>query len=125
MIGEATGLRALLDFGNTVRLGADLVSSVRDLAPLIVAVHLRDLVVLPKSIGDPLAFWPTAPLGRGSLDLAGALRELYRGGFDGCLLLELSNLHPNWAGQEEEVISESLLWFKQWSRTNTLRSSRS
>jgi sugar phosphate isomerase/epimerase len=107
-------LRALLDFGNCIRLGADLIPSIRSLASLIVAVHLRDLVVLPQSIGNPQAFWPTAPLGHGSLDIAGALQELYRSGFQGCLLLELTNLHANWAEQEDEVINQSLMWLRRW-----------
>jgi sugar phosphate isomerase/epimerase len=110
-------LCAVLDFGNCVRMGADLIPSIRSLAPLIAAVHLRDLMILPESIGNPLASWPTAPLGCGSLDIKGALRELYCGGFQGCLLLELAHLHPNWTEKEDEVLSQSLSWLKEWRQT--------
>jgi len=121
LIGEtgSGNLRALLDFGNTVRLGADLITSIRSLASLIVAVHLRDLQVLPESIGDPLAFWPTVPLGCGALEIDGALQELYRTGFQGCLLLELTNLHEKWATQEDEIIHQSLTWLRKWRRANS------
>jgi sugar phosphate isomerase/epimerase len=116
---DRKNLRGVLDLGNCVRLGEDLVSSIRSLVPWVDVVHLRDLVVLPQSLGDPLALWPAAPLGSGSLDIAGALQELYNGGFHGSLLLELSPLHENWAEAEDEVIRQSLIWLKEWEETNS------
>lgn len=115
---DQPNLRAVLDFGNCVRLGEELVSSIRSVAPLVDVVHLRDLVVLPESLGNPLALWPTAPLGSGSLDIAGALQELSNGGFHGCLLLELSPLHADWAEQEDQVIHQSLAWLKEWHESH-------
>jgi sugar phosphate isomerase/epimerase len=117
---HATGssnLRAVLDLGNRTRLGQDLITSVRRLAPLAEVVHLRNLVVLQESFGNPLASWPTAPLGCGSLDIAAALNELYSTGFRGPLLLELSPLHERWAGEEDEVIRQSLVWLRKWDES--------
>jgi 3-oxoisoapionate decarboxylase len=111
-------LRAVLDVGNCVRLGEELLSSVRCLLPWVDVVHLRDLVVLPESLGNPLALWPTAPLGCGSLDIAGVLQELQNSEFQGSLLLELSPLHADWAEQEDEVIHQSLAWLKEWHGTH-------
>jgi len=111
---DRVNLHAVLDFANAVRLGEDLTQSVHDLAPLARVVHLRDLVILPESIGDPTAPWPAAPLGCGSLDIGKALQELYNGGFSGCVLLELSHLHQNWTGKEDEVIRQSLSWLENW-----------
>jgi len=79
---DRVNLHAVLDFANAVRLGEDLTQSVHDLAPLARVVHLRDLVILPESIGTD-APWPAAPLGCGSLDIGKALQELYNGGFSG------------------------------------------
>ena len=117
---DSSNLRAVLDVGNSIRLGQDLISSIRCLAPLADVVHLRNLTVLQESLGNPLASWPTAPLGCGSLDMAAALRELYNAGFHGYLLLELSPLHERWAGEEDEVIRQSLIWLREWNKTNTL-----
>jgi sugar phosphate isomerase/epimerase len=109
---KAPNLQAVLDIGNAVRVGADLLDSIRTLASIARVVHLRDLVVLPESAGNPLASWPTAPLGDGSLDIRGALHQLYRYGFSGCVLLELSHLYDPWAGQEDEVIAHNLQWLE-------------
>ena len=120
---SATGvpnLRLVLDFGNCVRLGEDLISSSRSVASLVDAVHIRDIVVLPQSLGKPQALWPAAPLGRGSLNISGALQELYNGGFQGSLLLELSSLHADWAEKEDYVIGQSLVWLKEWNETRRM-----
>jgi sugar phosphate isomerase/epimerase len=120
---EATdepNLEAVLDFGNSVRVGEDLIQSVRSLASMASVIHLRDLLILPESIGDPTAPWPAAPLGCGSLPIGNALQELYAGGFSGYLLLELSHLHANWEGREDDVIRQSLLWLKEWETSKGL-----
>ncbi|MBI3667849.1 MAG: sugar phosphate isomerase/epimerase [Acidobacteria bacterium] len=114
----AANLRAIFDTGNCVRLGADPVLSARTLAPVTVAVHLKDLVVLPASVGNPLGPWPSAPLGRGSLDIRGVISTLFSAGFDGCFLLELSPLHTDWT-DEGQVIEESLCWLRSLYASNS------
>jgi sugar phosphate isomerase/epimerase len=114
---SAPNLRAVLDFGNAVRVGANLIQSIRTLVSAAQIVHLRDLVVLPESQGNPQASWPTAPLGGGSLDINNALYELYHCGFTGCLLLELSHLHDPWAGQEDVVLAHNLRWLENWVKS--------
>ena len=104
---------AVFDLGNCVRLGADLLQGAERIAPLTRMVHLRDLVVLEESRGDPTASWPSAPLGRGTMDIEGALDRLREGGFDGPVMIEMSEMHPDWP-DEEEAVAESLRWLRSY-----------
>ncbi len=117
---QAENFGAVFDAGNCVRLGADLLQGAERLAELTRMVHLRDLVVLEESRGNPAASWPSAPLGRGTMDIEGALDRLREGGFDGPVMIEMSNMHPDWP-DEEEAVAESVGWLrayreKRWDR---------
>jgi sugar phosphate isomerase/epimerase len=104
-------LRAAFDTGNCVRLGAPLCESCKHIAPITEIVHLKDLLLLEASLGDPNSSWPSAPLGKGSFDLVGVLRHLEGNGFDGPLLVELSHMHPNWP-DEDKAVWESVQWLR-------------
>jgi sugar phosphate isomerase/epimerase len=106
-------LGAVFDLGNCVRLGADLLRGAERLAPLTRMVHLRDLVVLEESRGNPTASWPSAPLGRGTMDIEGALDRLRDGGFDGPAMIEMSNMHPDWP-DEDRAVAESVRWLRAY-----------
>jgi sugar phosphate isomerase/epimerase len=116
---EHPNLRALFDTGNTVRLGAELIRSAQQIAPLTEAVHLKDLFVLPESLGNPCASWPSAPLGEGSFDIPSVLVMLQRHGFDGLLLIEMSHMHRKWPDEHRAVV-QSAEWLK-----NTLKDMQS
>ncbi len=79
-------------------------------------VHLKDLQVLESSIGDPTACWPSAPLGQGSFDLPPVLDALRDGGFDGPLMIEMAQMHPNWP-DEEAAIAQSVSWLRNYLST--------
>ena len=111
-VGE-DNLGAVFDLGNCVRLGADLLQGAERVAPLTRMVHLKDLVVLEESRGNPLASWPSAPLGRGTMDIEGALDRLREGGFDGPVMIEMSNMHPDWP-DEETAVAESVRWLRDY-----------
>ncbi len=113
-------LRICFDTGNCVRVGADLVESARAVAPFTAMVHLKDLRVLEASQGDPSANWPSAPIGQGSFDLPAVLDALSSGGFDGPLLIELAQLHPDFH-DEQTVVEQSLRWLRNHVAPETAR----
>ena len=114
LIGQVgvPNLRATFDMGNCVRLDADLIESTRCITPITEIVHLKDLWLLENSRGDPNASWPSAPLGRGMLDVPGVLRVLHEQGFDGYLLIEMAHMYSTWP-DEDKAVTESVLWLKK------------
>jgi L-ribulose-5-phosphate 3-epimerase len=66
------------DTGNSIYLGFDVIAEIRALGPLIRATHVKDTVAM---LGD-------SHLGKGRLDLAGAVRALNETRYDGWLMLE-------------------------------------
>ena len=108
---RAPNVGVCFDDGNAVRIGEDPLRAAELLACLVRMVHLKDLIVLPESVGDPAAWWPTVPLGRGELDLHGILDRLVADGFDGCVFVELSAMHPSWP-DEDEAVREGLAFLR-------------
>jgi sugar phosphate isomerase/epimerase len=98
------------DAGNAARVGDDPVRAARLAAPLVLMSHLRDLRIQPASVGDPAAWWPCVPLGRGDLDVPAILTTL--AGAPGCRawFVEVSNLAPGYT--ELAVIEESLAYLR-------------
>lgn len=105
----ALNLKATFDTGNCVRLGADLISSTERIARLTEIVHLKDLMILQTSIGDPNASWPSAPLGQGMLDVSAVLRTLQNQQFCGSVVVEMAHMHANWP-DEDKAVGESIVW---------------
>jgi sugar phosphate isomerase/epimerase len=108
----ADNLGICFDTGNAVRVGDDLFDALERALPHIRMVHLKDIVVQEASRGDPAAWWPSAPLGKGSFDLPRLLHRLYEDGFDGTLFVELANLYGN-RQDEDAVVAESVAWLRQ------------
>ena len=106
-------VRACFDTGNSARLGVDPVEAAAQIAPLTAMVHLKDLVVLDTSRGDPTANWPSAPLGQGSFDVPGILEALFDGGFDGPVMIEMAQMHPDWP-DEQAAVEKSVRWLARW-----------
>ncbi len=100
-------LKICFDTGNCVRLGADLIESARFVAPYTAMVHMKDILVLETSIGNPNASWPSAPLGHGSLNIAVAVDVLRQHGFDGPVFIEMAQMHPDWP-DEDDAIAQSV-----------------
>ena len=116
---EAVGrenLGAAFDTGNCVRLGVELLGGARTIAPYTSMVHLKDIVQLPESVGDPLAVWPSAVFGQGTTDVAGALDILTAVDFAGPVLVELSALYP-FGGDEGEAVAACVDWLRRYVAT--------
>ena len=114
---ERENLGAAFDTGNCVRLGVELLEGTRTIAPFTSMVHLKDIVQLPESVGDPLAVWPSAVLGQGSTDVTAALDILVGAGFAGPVLVELSALYP-FGGDECEAVAACVEWLNRYVATD-------
>jgi sugar phosphate isomerase/epimerase len=97
------------DTGNAVRVGDDLIDAARLAAPFVKMVHLKDMIVRAEDRGDPTAWWPSVPVGRGEFDISGFVDVLAAKGFAGTLYVELANMRPAWA-DEDAAVAESITW---------------
>jgi len=111
-------LRICFDTGNCVRTGANLIEATHLVAGRTAMVHLKDLRVLPSSIGDHNASWPSAPLGQGSFDLPTVITVMRQNSFAGPWLVELAHLHPDFPC-ERVVLKQSLHWLKEHTEHDT------
>jgi sugar phosphate isomerase/epimerase len=103
-------LGVVLDTANLVRIGEDLVSGTRRLAPFVRMLHVKDLLLADADFGNPGGWWPCCALGDGDLDLDGALAELSAAGFGGLACVEIGTL-PGGAN-EDDVVARSVEWLR-------------
>ena len=106
---DSPGLAATFDSGNALRVFEDPVEAVRRLAPRVVATHIKDIIAGRGSPRD-WTFWPSVPVGRGLVDVAGVFDALRAVGYAGMLCVELDNVAPPYNQQpEEELVRQSIL----------------
>ena len=107
-------LRVNFDTGNSLRLYEDPVEAARNLAPVTVSTHTKD--ILPSRGGAPsqnFTWWPSCPAGEGFVDLFGVAAVLNEGGFTGSLALEMDLMAAPWdALPEEENVTASIAYLK-------------
>jgi sugar phosphate isomerase/epimerase len=107
-------LRVTLDTGNNLRNLEDPMEVVRKLAPYTAATHIKDIMATGK--GNPATewrrFWPSAPLGRGIIDLAEVVRILRQNNYRGALNVEIDFLDPRWP-DEDEAVAESITYLRK------------
>jgi sugar phosphate isomerase/epimerase len=103
------------DSGNAVRVGDDLLEAARLAAPHIRMVHIKDLIVQAESRGDPGAWWPSAPLGRGDLSLPALVALLREAGYAGTFFIEMANMHPEFSDEDAAVV-ESIAYLRRTLR---------
>ena len=101
------------DTGNAVRVGDDVVAAAQLAAQLIAMVHIKDLVVLDESRGDPAGYWPSAPLGEGDVDIKGFLDVLIRVQYEGGLFIEMNTMHPTWP-DEDAAVAKSVAFLERY-----------
>ena len=105
----AGNLGICLDTGNAVRVGDDPLEATILAAPLVRMVHLKDMVVIEASRGDPSAWWPSAPLGRGQFDVPAIVAALAKAGYAGTLFVEMANTFTDWP-DEDAAVAESVAY---------------
>jgi 3-oxoisoapionate decarboxylase len=104
------------DLGNAVRVGEDVVAAALLAAPYVRMVHAKDIRIQPESLGDPSAWWPTCPLGRGDLPVAEALRATLSSPHPPRWYVEMATMHPDHP-DEDAAVSESVVFLRaiDWS----------
>ena len=108
---DAPNLGICFDTGNAVRVGDDLAVALALAAPLIRMVHLKDMIVQPASRGDPTAWWPSVPIGRGEFDIRGFIATLRGANYNGALFVEMANMHPDFP-DEDAAVADSLAYLR-------------
>jgi sugar phosphate isomerase/epimerase len=98
------------DAGNAARVGDDPVRAAQLAAPRVLMSHLRDLRIQQASVGDPAAWWPCVPLGKGDLDVPAILAALTGAPRCRAWFVEVSNLAPGYT--ELGVVEESLAYLR-------------
>lgn len=104
---ECDNVGICFDLGNAVRVGDDVVEAARRAAALVRMVHVKDIRLQPGSIGNPAAWWPTTPLGRGDLPFAEALRATLASPHRPRWYVEMAAMHPDYP-DEDVAVEESL-----------------
>jgi sugar phosphate isomerase/epimerase len=82
---------------------------------LRVSTHTKDIATRVKggSPADNFTFWPSCPAGEGVIDMSGVVDALARGGFDGCLGVEIDLVGEQWVSQsEEEIVANSVAYLR-------------
>jgi sugar phosphate isomerase/epimerase len=106
-------LGVTLDTVNNIRLLEDPIAVVRKLAPYAVATHIKDVIATGK--GSPVTewrrFWPSAPLGKGIIDLPLVIDILTQNRYAGPLNLEIDLLDPRWP-DEDAAVAESITYLR-------------
>ncbi|MFH1123130.1 MAG: sugar phosphate isomerase/epimerase family protein [Pseudomonadota bacterium] len=99
------------DAMNAVRVGDNLTEALTLAAPHIRMVHVRDFLpfsVQPAAVED---FWPSAPLGRGRLEIDGFIGFLESYGYEGDLFVEMAYMHPAYP-DEDAAVAESIAYLR-------------
>ena len=107
----APNLGICFDLGNAVRVGDDLLAAARQAAPLARMVHVKDIRVQEASLGNPSAWWPTTPLGKGDLPVAHALRATVAASWPPRWYVEMATMHPDHP-DEDAAVSESVSYLR-------------
>jgi 3-oxoisoapionate decarboxylase len=106
------------DLGNAVRVGEDVVAAALLAAPYVRMVHAKDIRIQPESLGDPSAWWPTCPLGRGDLPVAEALRATLSSPHPPRWYVEMATMHPDHP-DEDAAVSESVVFLRAIDRPSS------
>ena len=108
----AENLGICFDTGNAVRVGDDLLEAAQLAAPRIRMVHLKDMITVEASRGNPELWWPAAPLGRGEFDLPRFVEILRTVSFHGGLYIEMANMYPDFP-DEDTAVEESVVYLRK------------
>jgi sugar phosphate isomerase/epimerase len=96
------------DTGNFVRLLDDPVKGMEKLAKYVYATHIKDLKTQKGVPADEWYFFSSAPVGDGIIDNLQLARLLARSGYKGFLAVEIDFLHPDYRGDEDAAVAQSI-----------------
>jgi sugar phosphate isomerase/epimerase len=100
------------DTGNFIRVLDDPVKAAKKLAKHVLATHIKDVNLLDTVPADKWYFFSSVPVGKGLVDVKGVAMALKQAGYDGVMALEIDSLHPDFAGDEDRVVADSVAELK-------------
>ncbi len=101
------------DTGNFVRLLDDPIKGMEKLAKHVYATHIKDLKPQKGVAADEWYFFSCTPVGDGIVDNLQLARLLSRVGYQGFLAVEIDFLHPDYLGDEDSAVAQSVRELKK------------
>ena len=97
-----------LDTANFVRVLDDPVKATEKLAPYVYATHVKDVAVQTNVPADTWHFFASVPAGKGLVDIKSIAKILKKANYEGFLAVEIDSLHPDYDGDDINVVKQSL-----------------
>jgi sugar phosphate isomerase/epimerase len=112
------------DTGNFVRLLDDPIKGMEKLAKHVYATHIKDLKPQKGVAADEWYFFSCTPVGDGIVDNLQLARLLARVGYRGFLAVEIDFLHPDYHGDEDGAVAQSIRELKKIATAVEMESAR-
>jgi 3-oxoisoapionate decarboxylase len=112
------------DTGNFVRLLDDPIKGMEKLAKHVYATHIKDLKPQKGVAADEWYFFSCTPVGDGIVDNLQLARLLARAGYQGFLAVEIDFLHPDYHGDEDGAVAQSIRELKKIAAAVEMESAR-
>jgi 3-oxoisoapionate decarboxylase len=101
------------DTGNFVRLLDDPIKGMERLAKHVFATHIKDLKPQKGVAADEWYFFSCTPVGDGIVDNLQLAKLLAGAGYKGFLAVEIDFLHPDYLGDEDGAVAQSIRELKR------------
>jgi 3-oxoisoapionate decarboxylase len=112
------------DTGNFVRLLDDPIKAMQKLAKHVYATHIKDLKPQKGVAADEWYFFSCTPVGDGIVDNLQLARLLAGAGYQGFLAVEIDFLHPDYHGDEDGSVAQSIRELKKIAAAVEVESAR-
>ena len=112
------------DTGNFVRLLDDPIKGMEKLAKHVYATHIKDLKPQKGVAADEWYFFSCTPVGDGIVDNLQLARLLAHVGYQGFLAVEIDFLHPDYHGDEDGAVAQSVRELKKIAAAAEMESAR-
>ncbi len=112
------------DTGNFVRLLDDPIKGMEKLAKHVYATHIKDLKPQKGVAADEWYFFSCTPVGDGIVDNLKLASLLARVGYQGFLAVEIDFLHPDYHGDEDGAVAQSIRELKKIAAAAKMESAR-
>jgi 3-oxoisoapionate decarboxylase len=106
-----------LDTANFLRVLDDPLEAVRKLAKHVYATHVKDLRPVKGVSVKEWYYFSSVPAGSGLIQIKEIAQVLKDNGYSGFLAFEADMPHPDYEGQEERMVEESIRYLKEIAST--------
>jgi len=96
------------DTGNFMRVLDDPIKGMAKLAKYTLSTHVKDLKPNKQAAVDDWFFFSSTPVGDGLVDNQKLAQLLNDANYEGFLAVEIDFLHPDYEGQEDKAVAQSI-----------------